>query len=111
MSRRKWVMRDGKLTEVNPRTWRPRNASSFDGIISDSAPFQTVDGDYIGGRASLREHEKKTGTVQVGNDYQPPPPHDVAVRQTRDALVKEYNDAGIPLEDSNVSWDTPEDDL
>jgi hypothetical protein len=38
-------------------------------ILSDISPFRSpVDNSVIGGRASLREHNKRNDVVQIGND-------------------------------------------
>jgi len=104
MSRRKWIVRNGKTIEVDPKTYRPVDRHIFSGIIPDSKPFETIDGDYIGGRAQLREHEKRTGTYQVGNELKQPVSHETAVRQTKENLLKEYRDANIPVRFNNAQW-------
>lgn len=40
------------------------------GVISDSDGFVSpIDGSYVEGRTAIREHEKKHGVRQCGNDY------------------------------------------
>jgi len=38
------------------------------GVLPDIAEFQTTDGVAISSRSHLREYEKRTGLVQVGDD-------------------------------------------
>ena len=105
MARRKWVHRYGKLIEVDPHTYRAKNQSgTFNNILSDTADFQTIDGDVIGGRAGLREYQIRTGTRQVGTELKKPVDHDTAVRQSKENLINLHQEANIPLRYARGSW-------
>lgn len=60
----RYVLRDGKLVEKDKAV--PKAGLTF---IPDIAPFETVEGVYIGSRRSLREYEKRHNVKQIGNDW------------------------------------------
>lgn len=49
-----------------------RPAKAFH-VMSDIAPFRSpIDGTEVSSRSQLREHERKHGVYQVGNDWSAP---------------------------------------
>ena len=107
MPRRKWVQTKDGLVEVDPHTYKPKGADTFKNIIPDIQPFETIDGDVIGGKRQLRDHERDTGTRQVGNDFKKPVDHDTAVRQTREKLIQHHKEQGVPLRFARADWQHP----
>lgn len=66
MSRKTWVIRDGKLVEKHLAAPQTKRAHNF---VPDITPFVTQDGKEISSRSKLREYEQATGSRQVGNDW------------------------------------------
>jgi len=66
--RRRFVMRDGALTEIDPQPGVP----PFANVQSDLADYRSMrTGETIRGRAEHREHLKRYDLVEVGNERQP----------------------------------------
>lgn len=69
MSRTTYVLRDGQLVpkaEAYAVTVKHGDAPM---VMGDITPFRTVDGVEISSRSHLRAYEQRTGTRQVGNDF------------------------------------------
>lgn len=60
----RYVMRAGRVVPKQPAP-----AKTWGFSMSDIAPFATQDGTPITSRSSLREYEQRTGTKQVGTDF------------------------------------------
>lgn len=66
MTRRKFVMRDGELVEVDPATYVPKERSVSTRYVSDAWMDGTrspIDGADIGSRTKLREHMRARDVV------------------------------------------------
>jgi hypothetical protein len=77
--RRRFVMRGGRLVELDLETPRPPSVAPM--IIGDIEPYRSMrTGEIITGRAQHREHLALYGLVEVGNEWeafsrpQRPPP-------------------------------------
>lgn len=60
----RYVMRAGQLV---PKHTAPPKSGVF--VMSDITPFATQDGTPIGSRSTLRAYEQRTGTKQIGSDF------------------------------------------
>lgn len=60
-----YVYRNGELV---PKNTAPPKSGVFH-VMSDISPFVTQDGTEISSRSSLRAYEARTGTKQVGTDF------------------------------------------
>lgn len=60
----RYVIRDGELVPAHTAPPKSRGFS-----MPDITPFVTQDGTTISSRSSLREYEQRTGTKQVGTDF------------------------------------------
>jgi hypothetical protein len=83
--RRRWVVRDGRLVELDLEAPLPPPVAPM--IRSDISPYRSVKtGEMITGRAQHREHLQRHGMIEVGNERAPffnrpaagPPPGDIA---------------------------------
>ena len=75
-SRSRYVWRDGKLVEIDLDQAREvrramRASAQVLGDIPD-AFTSPVDGSVISSRAALREHNKRNGVVDIGDENAPP---------------------------------------
>ena len=84
-----WVLRDGKLV---PKEGSRRIGLQLIPDIADS--FRSpVDGSVISSRSTLREHNRRNGVADVGNDpafknpKRPSPPH-ASAKQTLARLMR-----------------------
>jgi hypothetical protein len=66
MTRAVYVLRDGQLV---PKATAAPLPTRMANVMPDIAEFRTINGDVIGSRSSLREYEQRTGTRQIGNDF------------------------------------------
>lgn len=66
MSREVFVLRDGQLV---PKATAAPLPTRMANVMPDIAEFRTTSGEAIGSRSSLREYEQRTGTRQIGNDF------------------------------------------
>jgi len=70
VTRGRWVFRDGKLVEISALE---RKGGSGLQIIRDVEPYKSiVTGEVVGGRRQHREHLKRTGCVELGNEMPRP---------------------------------------
>lgn len=61
------------MVEANIAGPRMKDAKRSPYLISDIQPFRSpIDQTWITSRAQVREHERKHGVRQVGNDIPPP---------------------------------------
>jgi hypothetical protein len=66
VKRGRWVFRGGKLVEISAVE---RKGGPSLQIIRDVDPYKSiVTGEVVGGRRQHREHLKRTGCVELGND-------------------------------------------
>lgn len=70
--RRRWVMRDGALVELDLETRRPVAAPYVQGDLEPYKSMRT--GEMVAGRAAHREHLKRYDLIEVGNERLPLPP-------------------------------------
>lgn len=66
--RRRWIQIDGELVEVAADyVAEPREAAPY--VLGDISPYRsTQTGETISGRAQHREHLKRHGLIEVGNE-------------------------------------------
>ena len=65
----KYVMRDGRLLPKDEAGPHPLAAKRSVNVISDLEPFvSVVDGSIIGSRIDRREHNRRNGVIDVGDD-------------------------------------------
>lgn len=66
MARMRWIQIDGELIPADEVTYRESNAPI---IMGDIQPYQSmIDGSIIESRSSHREHLKRHGMIEVGNE-------------------------------------------
>ena len=87
---RRWVHRDGKLTEITADDDKPRQAGAF--FMPDIKEFiSPIDGEVISSRSKLRAHERKHNVRQAG-DFKP----GELIREERKRVEKSMtNDKGV----------------
>ena len=66
MTRTTYVLKDGKLVL---KAFGFEQLSQAPVVMGDIQPFRTIDGVEITSRSHLRAYEQRTGTRQVGNDF------------------------------------------
>jgi len=89
--RRSWVYIDGKAYEKGVDA-----LPDIHHVMPDIAPYKSmVTGEWITSRAQHREHLKKHGMVEVGNDSRLTAPYkgmpDAAPQQRKELLVAQVN--------------------
>jgi hypothetical protein len=78
MARRRWVIRDGQLVELNLDAPPPPRRGPY--IMSDLREYPSVvTGEMITSRSQHREHLRQHGCIEVGNEMprvsrEAPPP-------------------------------------
>ena len=73
--RKRWIQINGELVPADEATYlsEPRTAT----IIGDIKPYRSmITGEMIDGRRDHKEHLKKHGVVEVGNDFDNAKPKD-----------------------------------
>ncbi len=62
----RYVLRGGRLVPKESAAAQPASPT----LVLDIKPFQSpIDGSLIGSRSALREHERRFGVRQSGNDW------------------------------------------
>jgi hypothetical protein len=67
--RRRFVMIDGELIEVDRDYVQVRDARTSHNVMPDIQPYRSmIDGSEIGSRSTHRAHLRAHGCIEVGND-------------------------------------------
>jgi hypothetical protein len=90
MARRRWVMRNGELVELDLNAPLPPRRAPY--IMSDLSEYRSVvTGEPITSRSQHREHLRQHGCIEVGNEMP---------KNSREALPPVREDAIAALEAS-----------
>lgn len=100
--RTRYIMIDGELVEVGKDYKQPLPATVAHNIIPDIDPYQSMaDGSMIQGRRQHREHLRRHGLREVGNDHIVPRA-DLRKTGAKEALIRSLHEAKAKHGSRNV---------